>query len=71
MNSIVLCGGGTAGHVMPNIALLKYLKQHFDIDVTPVTRGVNKGCYGIRFYGMKKNPSLSFVEVLLDFIFNG
>ena len=29
MNTIVLCGGGTAGHVMPNIALLKYLKQHF------------------------------------------
>lgn len=29
MNTIVLCGGGTAGHVMPNIALLKHLKQHF------------------------------------------
>jgi hypothetical protein len=24
-----LCGGGTAGHVMPNIALLKHLKKHF------------------------------------------
>ncbi len=29
MKTIVLCGGGTAGHVMPNIALLKYLKKHF------------------------------------------
>ena len=29
MNTIVLCGGGTAGHVMPNIALLKHLKKHF------------------------------------------
>ncbi len=28
-NTIVLCGGGTAGHVMPNIALLPYLKKHF------------------------------------------
>lgn len=28
-NTIVLCGGGTAGHVMPNIALLKYLKNYF------------------------------------------
>lgn len=28
-NTIVLCGGGTAGHVMPNIALLKHLKKHF------------------------------------------
>ena len=30
MKSIVLCGGGTAGHVMPNIALLKYLKSHYE-----------------------------------------
>lgn len=27
MKKIVLCGGGTAGHVMPNIALLPYLKR--------------------------------------------
>ena len=27
--TIVLCGGGTAGHVMPNIALLPELKKHF------------------------------------------
>ncbi len=30
MSKIVLCGGGTAGHVMPNIALLSELKKHFD-----------------------------------------
>lgn len=29
MKKIVLCGGGTAGHVMPNIALLPDLKKHF------------------------------------------
>ena len=29
MNTIVLCGGGTAGHVMPNIALICHLKKHF------------------------------------------
>ena len=28
--SIVLTGGGTAGHVMPNIALLPELEKHFD-----------------------------------------
>ncbi len=28
--TIVLTGGGTAGHIMPNIALLPYLKRHFD-----------------------------------------
>ena len=30
MKTILLAGGGTAGHVMPNIALLPYLKNHFD-----------------------------------------
>lgn len=29
MNTIVLTGGGTAGHVTPNLALLPYLKKHF------------------------------------------
>ena len=27
MKTIVLCGGGTAGHVLPNLALLPYLKD--------------------------------------------
>ena len=30
MKTIVLCGGGTAGHVMPNLALLPKLKKEFD-----------------------------------------
>ncbi|MBQ8468665.1 MAG: undecaprenyldiphospho-muramoylpentapeptide beta-N-acetylglucosaminyltransferase [Clostridia bacterium] len=30
MKSIVLTGGGTAGHVMPHIAILEKLKNHFD-----------------------------------------
>lgn len=30
MRKIVLTGGGTAGHVMPHIALLPYLKNSFD-----------------------------------------
>ena len=30
MKKIVLTGGGTAGHVMPNVALLKYLEKEFD-----------------------------------------
>lgn len=30
MTKIVLTGGGTAGHVMPNLALLPELKKHFD-----------------------------------------
>jgi UDP-N-acetylglucosamine--N-acetylmuramyl-(pentapeptide) pyrophosphoryl-undecaprenol N-acetylglucosamine transferase len=30
MNNILLAGGGTAGHIMPNIALLPELKKRFD-----------------------------------------
>lgn len=29
MNTIILTGGGTAGHIMPNVALLPKLKNHF------------------------------------------
>ena len=30
MATIILTGGGTAGHCTPNIALIPYLKKHFD-----------------------------------------
>ena len=30
MKTIILTGGGTAGHCTPNLALLPYLKEHFD-----------------------------------------
>lgn len=30
MSTIVLTGGGTAGHIMPNVALIPELKKHFD-----------------------------------------
>ena len=30
MKSIILTGGGTGGHVYPNIAMLDNLKKHFD-----------------------------------------
>lgn len=30
MNNIILTGGGTAGHITPNIALLPYLNEKFD-----------------------------------------
>ena len=30
MSTIVLTGGGTAGHIIPNITLCEYLKEHFD-----------------------------------------
>lgn len=30
MSTIVLTGGGTAGHIIPNLSLIPYLKPHFD-----------------------------------------
>ena len=30
MKKIVLTGGGTAGHIMPNIALIPELEKHFN-----------------------------------------
>ena len=47
----------------------KFLQKHFYIDITPVMKGVNKGCFGIRLYNMKKNPTHLIVKQLLDFIF--
>ena len=45
------------------------LRSVLDIQITPVTRGSIKGCYGIRIYGMKKDPSVAIVKTILDFIF--
>ncbi len=42
-NKIVLCGGGTAGHVMPNIALLPELNKHFsEINYIGSSNGIEK-----------------------------
>ena len=40
--TIVLTGGGTAGHIMPNIALLPELKNHFDKIYYIGTNGMEK-----------------------------
>ena len=42
MRTIVLTGGGTAGHVLPQMALLPYLKPHFDQIVYVGGNGVEK-----------------------------
>jgi UDP-N-acetylglucosamine--N-acetylmuramyl-(pentapeptide) pyrophosphoryl-undecaprenol N-acetylglucosamine transferase len=39
-DSIVLTGGGTAGHVMPNIALLPKLQQDFDVHYIGTYQGM-------------------------------
>lgn len=42
MRTIVLTGGGTAGHVLPHMALLPYLRQYFDKIVYVGGSGVEK-----------------------------
>lgn len=56
MRTIVLTGGGTAGHVMPHIALLPELKKHFDKIVYIGTNAIEKQIakeYKIEFYEIK------------------
>ncbi|MDR2091208.1 MAG: undecaprenyldiphospho-muramoylpentapeptide beta-N-acetylglucosaminyltransferase [Clostridiales bacterium] len=51
--TIVLTGGGTAGHIMPNIALLPYLKKYFDKVYYIGGGGMEKAIaekYGVPFY---------------------
>ena len=56
MKKIVLTGGGTAGHVTPNIALLPYLKEAgFDISYMGSYDGIEKRLiadFGIPYYGI-------------------
>jgi hypothetical protein len=48
----------------------KQLCNHFDIIISEVTKGKNKGCYGIRIKGMKKNPNETIIRNILNYIFN-
>ena len=51
--TIILTGGGTAGHIMPNIALLPFLKEHFDNIYYIGTNAMEKEIvkkYNIPFY---------------------
>lgn len=46
------------------------LKDNFRVNVTPVIKGKNKGCYGLRIYDMKKDPDVNIIKEILDFIFS-
>lgn len=52
MKKIMFCGGGSAGHVIPNIALIERLKDNYDITYIG-TGGIEKNIchnFGIKFY---------------------
>ena len=52
-------------------ALPKYreLSKILNIKLTPVTKGESKGCWGIRIYKMKQEPTRDIVYDILDYIF--
>lgn len=56
MATIVLTGGGTAGHVMPHLALLPYLKKEFDNiyyigSFNGMEKSIIENC-GIKYYSV-------------------
>lgn len=74
MATIVLTGGGTAGHVIPNISLLPYLKRYFqEIIYIGSENGLEKNLIlneGIKFYStetVKFKRSLSLKNFLIPF----
>ena len=56
MKKIIMTGGGTAGHVTPNIALMPALKEAgYDISYIGSYNGMDKGlieAQGITYYGI-------------------
>ena len=56
MKKIVLTGGGTAGHVTPNIALLKSLRENdFEISYIGSYNGIEKSLIekeNVPYYGI-------------------
>ena len=77
--TIVLCGGGTAGHVMPNVALLPELEKHFNnIYYIGSVNGIEKNImanYPVKYKEIttvKLVRSLSLKNLLIPFkLFKG
>lgn len=67
MKRIILTGGGTAGHVTPNIALLPRLKElHYDIHYIGSYNGIEKeliGQFGIPYHGISSGKLRRYFSV--------
>ena len=67
MKRIVLTGGGTAGHVTPNIALLPALKEAgYDIQYIGSYEGMEKSLiadYGIPYHGIASGKLRRYFDV--------
>lgn len=67
MKRIVLTGGGTAGHVTPNMALIEKLKEDgYDISYIGSYNGIEKGLIegmGIPYYGISTGKLRRYFDV--------
>ena len=67
MATIILTGGGTAGHCTPNLALLPYLKNDFDkIIYIGSENGIEKNIVekvGIPYFGVS-NPKEEECQIM-------
>ena len=67
MKKILLTGGGTAGHVTPNIALLPYLKEAgFEIEYMGSYEGIEKSLVeaeGIPYYGISSGKLRRYLDL--------
>jgi len=73
---IVLTGGGSGGHILPNLALVPFLKKDFDIFYIGGEDGMEKGLaarHGLPFYSVpcvKFKRSLSPANFAIPFVLN-
>ncbi|MBE5951645.1 MAG: undecaprenyldiphospho-muramoylpentapeptide beta-N-acetylglucosaminyltransferase [Lachnospiraceae bacterium] len=67
MKRILLTGGGTAGHVTPNLALIPHLKKNgYDISYIGSYEGIEKGlaeAAGIPYYGISSGKLRRYFDI--------
>ena len=67
MKKIVLTGGGTAGHVTPNLALIPALKQQgYDIIYIGSEQGMEKGLIEVAPLAYMRGRTLDNAYIILD-----
>ena len=67
MKKIVMTGGGTAGHVTPNIALMPALKEAgYDIEYIGSYNGIEKNpieAYGVKYHGIASGKLRRYFDI--------
>ena len=67
MKKIILTGGGTAGHVIPNLALLESLRaENFEVHYIGSNDGIERGLVesaGVSFYGINSGKLRRYFDM--------